>query len=204
MKNQFRFKLNNIQLFGEPNQGGEPNPSGGEDKKITPKTYSEDEFKTLQAELEKQKKLKDQYSNEISEYKKKEKAKLTEDEKAKLQQEETQKEIERLNLELRKTYLSKEFLTMGFDDKTTEKIVSSYEANKDDIVKFVKELGLEVNKRIDSVRKEEQEKFNRGTPIPPNGGKPTTDSFDPAFQKLLDEKKKTSNNARDYYLGKGE
>lgn len=204
MKNQFRFKLNNIQLFGEPNQGGEPNPSGGEDKNPTPKTYSEDEFKTLQAELEKQKKLKDQYSNEISEYKKKEKAKLTEDEKAKLQQEETQKEIERLNLELRKTYLSKEFLTMGFDDKTTEKIVSSYEANKDDIVKFVKELGLEVNKRIDSVRKEEQEKFNRGTPIPPNGGKSTTDSFDPAFQKLLDEKKKTSNNARDYYLGKGE
>ena len=62
----------------------------------------------------------------------------------------------------------------------------------------------EVNKRIDSVRKEEQEKFNRGTPIPPNGGKPTTDSYDPAFQKLLDEKKKTSNNARDYYLGKGE
>lgn len=204
MKNQFRFKLHNIQLFGEPNQGGDPNPSGGEDKNPTPKTYSEEEFKNLQAELEKQKKLKDQYSNEISEYKKKEKAKLTEDEKAKLQQEETQKEIERLNLELRKTYLSKEFLTMGFDDKTTEKIVSSYEANKDDIVKFVKELGLEVNKRIDSVRKEEQEKFNRGTPIPPNGGKQTTDSYDPAFQKLLDEKKKTSNNARDYYLGKGE
>ena len=204
MENQYRFKLHNIQLFGEPNPSGEPNPNGAGEPNPTPKTYSEEEFKNLQAELEKQKKLKDQYSNEISEYKKKEKAKLTEDEKAKLQQEETQKEIERLNLELRKTYLSKEFLTMGFDDKTTEKIVSSYEANKDDIVKFVKELGLEVNKRIDSVRKEEQEKFNRGTPIPPNGGKPTTNSYDPAFQKLLDEKKKTSNNARDYYLGKGE
>lgn len=198
----FRFPLN-IQTFAENNGDGNPNGAGGGEKTPDEKTYSAEEYNSLLKEIEKQKKLKDDYAKENAKYKENEKAKLSEDEKLKQNYEETQKEIERLNGELRKTNLSKEFVSMGFDEKSSTKLIESYEKNKDNIVDFVKDLGIEINKRIDSVRKEEQTKFNRGTTLPPNGGQKSSFGNDPTFTQLLNEQKNGSkNNARDYYLNK--
>lgn len=198
----FRFPLN-IQTFAENNGDGNPNGAGGGEKTPDEKTYSAEEYNSLLKEIEKQKKLKDDYAKENAKYKENEKAKLSEDEKLKQNYEETQKEIERLNGELRKTNLSKEFVSMGFDEKSSTNLIESYEKNKDNIVDFVKDLGIEINKRIDSVRKEEQTKFNRGTTLPPNGGQKSSFDNDPTFTQLLNEQKNGSkNNARDYYLNK--
>lgn len=193
MKNKFRFPLN-IQCFAEEPTDGEPNPSSGS------KTYSEEEYNQLLAELEKQKSLKDKYSSEIADYKKKEKEKMTDDQKKDMQQKELIEKLDLVQKELRMTKMSKEFISVGFNEEATKNIIESYEKNREDPIEFTKMLCASIKKFIDSVRLEEQQKFNQNTPLPPNGGN-TGEKTDPLLQSIIDLKKGNGNSARDYYLG---
>ena len=169
-----------LQLFADDNP-----PSGGDEIEKLKAEY--------QAEIEKQKKEKDKYAKELAEIKKANKEKLTEEEQEKLKREEQDKIFAETKKELESLKLSKEFLTMGFDDKTVELIVKDY--NEKDPIDFIKSLSTRVVTLVENVRKEEQKKFQQNAHLPGgsqgNGG----NDIDPVIKGIID-KQKSGNEAR--------
>lgn len=181
----------NIQLFAE----GEGENGGSE----TPKTYSQEDFDKINAELEKFKKANDNLSKENADYKRKAKDKLSEEEKKVQEQKEKDKQLAEAQRELLSIKMSKEFMIAGFDEKTTNEIIESF--NKGDSVEFSKTLSNCIKTLVDNVRKEEKENFQKGAKVPPSGSGNIRSGLDPQVERYIN-KKANSNNARDIIFGK--
>lgn len=187
MINQKRILPLNLQLFSE---GGDPEP---------PKTYTQEEYDKLLQEVEKQKKEKDKYSKELSDFKKKEKEKLTEEEKLIEEQKLKDEELSNTKKELLTIKMSKELMTIGFDEKTITTILESY--NKGDGVEFAKTLSTNILTLIENVRKEEQTKFQQSGVTPPNGGGKVTSGLDPVVERYINNRNSNKNVARQNLFG---
>lgn len=181
----------NIQLFAE----GE----NGQGEVETPKTYSQEDIDKINAELEKFKKANDNLSKENADYKRKAKDKLSEEEKKLQEQKEKDKQLADAQKELLSIKMSKEFMVAGFDEKTTNEIIESF--NKGDSVEFSKTLANCIKNLVDNVRKEEKENFQKGAKVPPSGSGNIKSGLDPQVERYIN-RKSSSNNARDIIFGK--
>ena len=181
----------NIQLFAENEDGNGGN--GG-----TPKTYTQEEFDKLIAERDKYKKANDDLSKENANYKRQAKDKLSEEEKIKQAQEEKDKLLADTQKELLSIKVSKEFISAGFDEKSTEAIIESF--NKGDSVEFVKTLATHIKTLVENARKEEKENFQKSAKIPPSGSGKTS-GLDPQVERYI-TKKSSNNSARELLFGK--
>lgn len=163
-----------------------------------PKTYSEDEYNKLIEEIDEYKRVKDNLSKEIADYKRKAKDKLTEDEKKEQERLEKEEALANVQKELLSIKMSKEFLVCGFDETTTNTIIESF--NKGDSVEFAKTLSNEIKKLVENVRKEEKENFQKSSILPPNGTHPNKTDKDPLLDMYL-AKKKSQNKAEEMLFG---
>lgn len=181
----------NIQLFAEDDGNGD----GG-----APKTYSQSDIDKLNAELEKFKKANDNLSKENAEHKRKAKEKLTEEEKIAQAQKEKDDLLANTQKELLAIKMSKEFMIAGFDEKTTEEIVKCF--NEKDSVEFARSLSTHIKNLIENVRKEEKEKFNQSSTIPPNGSGKQTSGLDPVVERYIKKKNTNNSKAEEILFGK--
>lgn len=181
----------NIQMFAD-GEGGVGND--------TPKTYSQEDYDKLNAELEKFKKANDNLSKENAEHKRKAKEKLSEEEKLAQAQKEKDEALANAQKELLSIKISKEFIVAGFDEKTTENLVKSF--TEKDGVEFAKDLSLHIKTLIENVRKEEQLKFSQSSTIPPNGSGKKQSGLDPIVEKYINNKKSNSSKAEEILFGK--
>lgn len=187
---QLKFNAKTLQMFAsdtEPNN--ESDTVSVEDLKSQLESYK--------AEIEKQKKEKDKYSKELSEIKKAQKEKLTEEEKNQLAMNDLQEQLKQAQLEINSTKMSKELIKVGFEEKVIEELVKS--ANEEDKISFVSKISKAVIDLVENVKKVEKENFLKSTPLP-NGGKASSNEVDPIMKSILGKNSK-SNNARDYILG---
>lgn len=183
----------NLQLFAD---GGEGGNGGGE----PPRTYSQEEYDKLMAEVNKYKTANDKLSSENAEHKRKAKEKLSEDEKKAQEQKEKEEQLLLAQQELLTIKMSKEFMTVGFDEKTINEIVESF--NKGDSVVFAKTLSTHIGKLIENVRKEEQIKFQQSSTTPPNGSGKGTSGLDPIVERYINNKKSNNEKSREALFGK--
>lgn len=181
----------NIQLFAE---------DGGNGGSETPKTYSQEDYDKITAELEKIKKANDNLSKENAEHKRKAKEKLSEEEKLAQAQKEKDELLVNAQKELLAIKMSKEFMIAGFDEKTTDDIVKSF--TEKDSVEFARNLSTHIKTLIENVRKEEQLKFNQSSTIPPNGSGKKSNGLDPIVEKYINNKKSNNNKAEEILFGK--
>lgn len=195
MKETKKLMPLNIQLFadGGTNDGGQ---GGNTD---TPKTYSQEDIDKLTNEIEKYKKSIDSLSKENADHKRKAKEKLSEEEKIAQAQKEKDDLLAQTQKELLGIKMSKEFLTAGFDENTTNDIIECF--NKGDSVEFAKNISNHVKKLIENVRKEEQTKFQQSATVPPTGNGKTTQGVNPVVEKYISHKNSKSNGAYEKLFG---
>lgn len=185
-----KFNAKTLQMFAsDPEPNNESDTVSVEDLKSQLESYK--------AEIEKQKKEKDKYSKELSEIKKAQKEKLTEEEKNQLAMNDLQEQLKQAQLEINSTKMSKELIKVGFEEKVIEELVKS--ANEEDKIVFVSKISKAVIDLVENVKKVEKENFLKSTPLP-NGGKSSGNEVDPIMKNILGKNSK-SNNARDYILG---
>lgn len=185
-----KFNAKTLQMFASDTEANnESDTVSVEDLKSQLESYK--------AEIEKQKKEKDKYSKELSEIKKAQKEKLTEEEKNQLAMNDLQEQLKQAQLEINATKMSKELIKVGFEEKVIEELVKS--ANEEDKIVFVSKISKAVIDLVENVKKVEKENFLKSTPLP-NGGKPSGNEVDPIMKNILGKNSK-SNNARDYILG---
>lgn len=180
----------NIQMFAENGEGGEVE---------TQKTYSQEDYDKLNAELEKFKKANDNLSKENADYKRKAKDKLSEEEKKVQEQKEKDKQLADAQRELLSIKMSKEFMVAGFDEKTTNEILESF--NKGDSVEFSRTLSNCIKNLVENVRKEEKENFQRSAKIPQSGSGNLRSGLDPQVERYINQRA-NGNSARDILFGK--
>lgn len=188
-----KFYRFNIQMFAEGDQEPEVTPTEPtiEDLKA--------EIEKQRLEIEKQKKEKDKYSKELGDLKKAQVAKLSVEEQEKQARQELEEQLKQAQLEINSTKMSKEFLKIGFDEKTITDLVKV--ANEQDVISFIQALSTPIMNLIENVRKEEKANFLKSSYLPngsnPNGNK----GIDPIIQQMLD-KQKEENKARKLIIGK--
>lgn len=190
MKEKFNLLPLNIQMFAEGEDGG---------SEETPKTYSQEDMDKIIAERDKLKQANDNLSKENADHKRKAKEKLSEEEKKAQAQQEKDKQLEEAQKELLSIKMSKELVLAGFDDKTTNDIIESFNAG--DNVEFAKTLAKCINSLVDKVRKEEKEKFQQGAKVPPSGSGKQKSGLDPQVERYIN-RKTSSNSAREMLFGK--
>ena len=183
----------NLQLFAD--DGGNDNGGNGSE---TPKTYTQEEFDKLIAERDKYKKANDNLSKENADYKRKAKDKLSEEEKIAEEQKAKEEELANAKKELLSIKMSKEFMGVGFDEKTINNILESF--NSGDGVEFARALSKHINNLIENVRKEEKTKFQQSSTTPPANGN-TKSGLDPIVEKYIKQKNDTNNKAREMLFG---
>ena len=185
-KKLFEYPLN-IQLFADGEDGGE---NGGANKG-TPKTYTEEEYNKLKASF-------DNTSSELAKYKKEAKAKLSEEEKKQKEQEEKDTLLKELQEKVLKSEMTTELTKSGLEENSISNIIEAFKTG--DGTNLSKVIAEEILKHIKKVKDEAQKDFQSNGTTPPVGNGKKTDSF---IQELLNKKKNTTTqNARDYYLGK--
>lgn len=196
MKENKNLLTLDLQLFANDgsNEGG---TTGGNEN--PPKNYSEEEYNKLLAEIEKQKREKDKYSKELADLKKKEKDKLTEEEKLIEEQKARDEELEKTRKELLTIKMSKELMNVGFDEKTINTILESF--NKGDGVEFAKTLSTHINTLVENVRKEEKTKFQQSSITPPNGSSNIPSGLDPNVERYINNRNTNGNKAREMLFG---
>lgn len=183
-KKNFKFPLN-IQLFAEDgNNGGQ----GATDTT----TYSKEEYDKLKASF-------DKTSSELANLKKEARAKLSEEEKRQKEQEEKDTRLKELEIKVLTSDMTNELMSSGLEKSSISNIVEAYK--KGDMVNMAKVIATEISKQIEVVKKQAEENFQKSGTTPPAGdGKKQSDGF---VQSLLAKKNTSSSqNARDYYMGK--
>lgn len=193
-ENKKLFPLD-LQLFAENGNG-----NGGNGGSETPKTYTQEDMDKLIAERDKYKQANDNLSKENADYKRKAKDKLSEEERLAEEQKAKDEELSKTRQELLTIKMSKELMNVGFDDKTINNILESY--NKGDSVEFAKTLSKEINTLIENVRKEEKTKFQQSSTTPPAGNGTKTSGLDPIVEKYINNKNTNNNKAREMLFGK--
>ena len=187
-----KFYHFNIQMFAEGEQPQEKTPTEPSIEELKA------EIEKQKLEIEKQKKEKDKYSKELGDLKKSQQAKLSAEEQDKIERQELEEKLKQAQLEINSTKMSKEFLKVGFDEKTITDLVKV--ANEQDIIKFVQTLSTSISQLIENVRKEEKENFLKSSYLP-NGTNPNSNKIDPIVKSILD-KQKGQNKARQLIIGK--
>ncbi len=180
----------NIQLFAEPNDGGDGG-EGGEGAK----TYTQEDIDKLIAERDSFKRANDNLSKENAEYKRKSKEHLSEEEKRAAAQKEKDELLASTQKELFSIKLSNEFLTAGFNEESSQKLVKSFNESENSI-DFFKTLSTEIKTLIENVRKEEKANFMKSSKIPNGGNGGNGGDVNPLIKNIIDKKKNSSNNAR--------
>lgn len=173
----------NIQLFAEPDGATTPTDN---DTQID----YESEYKKLVAErdalkidVEKQKKLKDQYATENASYKRKEAEKMTDEEKRSKELQELIDSKNAMEAELKTMKLEKELLANGFTAQESEKIIKGNFA--------VKDLAEIMNTRLAEKEKSiKAELLKSSTPQIPLGNGTTGDDSESDFSRYQKAKKK--------------
>lgn len=187
-----KFYHFNIQMFAEGAPTPEPTPTEPTIEELKA------EIEKQKLEIEKQKKEKDKYSKELGDLKKTQQAKLSAEEQDKIERQELEEKLKQAQLEINSTKMSKEFLKVGFDEKTITDLVKV--ANEQDIITFVQTLSTSISQLIENVRKEEKENFLKSSYLP-NGTNPNSNKVDPIVKSILD-KQKGQNKARQLIIGK--
>ena len=177
----------NIQLFAEPE--GATTPDTSTTTQSTPSVNYEQEYKKLQAELEKQKKLKDDYAKENAGYKKQLAEKMTDDEKNAQAQKEFAERMANLEAENRTMKLEKELLSNGFTSEESDKLIKENFS-----VKSIAEvLKAKVEEAVKSAK---AENLKQTTPSSPLANGTATGDSKSDFQKYQEAKLKTSNEVK--------
>ena len=180
----------NIQQFAEDN---------GEGGAGAPKTYSEEEYNKIQAELSKYKASFDKASSDLAEEKRKAKAKMTEDEKKAQEDAEKEAKFNEMAKELQKFKL-KSSLGKVFEGENLDNVVEAIVSN--DLNK-VTEIIVKTQEEFKTKTTEElKQQFSKSSKIP--GGVSSDDDSDDDVIKNLAKKqssKKASvkNDAWDKY-----
>lgn len=183
----------NIQLFGDDDGNGGTNDN-------PPKTYTQEEMDKLIAERDKYKKANDDLSKENADYKRKAKDKLSEEEKLAQEQKEKDTALANAQKELLSIKMSKEFMVAGFDEKSINEILESF--NKGDSVEFAKFLSKQILTLVENVRKQEKENFQKSSVVPPTGsGNGARTGLDPVIEKYINSRNSNSNSAREMLFG---
>lgn len=181
---KFKFPLN-IQLFADDGE------NGGQGATDTT-TYSKEEYERLKASF-------DKTSSELANLKKEARAKLSEEEKRQKEQEEKDTRLKELEIKVLTSDMTNELMSSGLEKSSISNIVEAYK--KGDMVEMAKVISTEISKQIEIVKKQAEENFQKSGTTPPAGdGKKQGDGF---VQSLLQNKKTSSSqNARDFYMGK--
>lgn len=181
----FKKGFINIQLFAEPD--GATTPDTSANSETPPSVNYEQEYKKLQIELEKQKKLKDDYAKESAGYKKQLAEKMTDDEKNAQAQKEFADRMAILEAENKSMKLEKELLTSGFTTEESEKLIKGNFAIKD-IAEILK------TRVEDAVKSARAELIKETTPSSPMGNGTTNNTQDKTgFQKFQESQKQKTN-----------
>lgn len=171
----------NIQQFAE---------DGGEGGASAPKTYSEEEYNKIQAELSKYKASFDKASSELAEEKRKSKAKMTEDEKKAQEDAEKEAKFNEMAKELQKFKL-KSSLGKVFEGENLDNVVEAIVSN--DLNK-VTEIIVKTQEEFKTKTTEElKQQFSKSSKIP--GGVGGDDDSDDDLIKNL-AKKQSSKKAK--------
>lgn len=148
----------NIQMFADGDGG-----TGDGGNPPAPKTYSEEEYKKLQDELNKMKNSFDKASSDLAEEKKKNKAKMSEDEKRKADDEEKQKRFDEMETKLKK-YELKASLSKCFEETEIDEIVDAVVSNDTNKLAELISKSHEAYKK--KVQDEAKKEFSKSAKIP--------------------------------------
>ena len=180
-----KFNKFNLQLFADDGQGAKtPNDNGTTPPSIDyEKEYNKllAERDSIKADVDKYKKLKDQYASENAEYKKKEIEKMSDEEKRQKEYQDLVESANKMKAELETMKLEKEFMAEGFTSEETSKLIkSNFNA---------KTLAEIVKSKVEEAVKSAQAEWVKDTTPPPNldngkGG----DSQKTEFQKRQEER----------------
>lgn len=176
-----------VQLFAE--QEGASTPTT-DTTPSTPSVDYESEYKKLQVEVEKYKRLKDDYAKESAGYKKQLADRMTDDEKNAQAQKEFEERMANLEAENRQMKLEKSLLANGFTTEESEKLIKANISISDmkvltDIIKEKVEM---------AVKSAKAELIKDTTPSSPMGDGTTKDAQDKTdFQKFQESQKQKTN-----------
>ena len=152
-KEHFRLPLN-IQLFAEPNEGGE---GGGEP---TPKTYTEEEYKKLKDSFDKS-------ASELAEFKKRERERLTDEEKRVKEQEEKDAEYESMKSKIEDYELKNQLIK---DNTFTSEEADSIIKEKADSSKMLGVIVSLINKKVEEAVKTAKADFMKSSDVDGSNG----------------------------------
>lgn len=139
----------------------------------------------LKTEVDKQKKLKDQYASENAEYKRKADAQMTEEEKKAKELQEIIDSKNKAEAELAQMRLERECLTNGFTAEETEKLVNGKFA--------VKDIAEIVKSRVDDAVKSAKAELTKNSTSQELLGKGSADGNTKSeFQKRQESRQKSS------------
>ena len=121
----------------ENNENGATTPNTTEMDNAQPPVDYKAKYEQALLEIEKQKKVKDQYATENANYKKKEQEKMTDDEKKQAELKELIESKNQIEAELQSMKLEKDLLANGFTAEESEKLIKGNFSVKDiaDILK---------------------------------------------------------------------
>jgi len=177
MENNEKKGFINIQLFAENQEGAETPNNAGEPNAEQQIDYRA-KYEEALLEIEKQKKVKDQYATENANYKKKEIEKMTDEEKKANELKELIDSKNKMEAELNQMRLEKDLLANGFTAEESEKLIKGNFAVKDiaDIIK----ARLEASEK--SIR---AELIKNSTPTQPMGSGNTNTTTQGSYAEKL-------------------
>lgn len=142
--------------------------------------------KGLQAEVEKQKRMKDQYATENADYKKKAEAQMTEEEKRAKEWQEMLDSKSKMETELAQMKLEKDCLSNGFTAEESEKLIKGNFA--------VKDIAEIIKTRVEEAVKSAKAEMTKGSTTNGLLGKGTAEKGNEKsdFQKYQESKSKNN------------
>ena len=162
LKKHFKLPLN-IQLFTEPNEGGNGGEGGGTDPK--PKTYTEEEYKKLKDSFDKS-------ASELAELKKRERERLTDEEKKLKEQEEKDAEYQSMKSRIEDYELKNQLIK---DNTFTSEEADSIIKEKADSSKMLEVIVSLIKNKVEEAVKIAKADFMKSSDVDgSNGG---SDSF---------------------------
>jgi hypothetical protein len=184
MKDNIKKGFVNIQLFAdEPTGATTPETTQTQGQ---PNVDYEKELNTLRGEIEKYKKLKDDYAKESAGYKKQLADKMTDDEKNAQAQQEFEKRMANLEAENRQMKLEKELFAEGFSVEESAKLIESNFA-----VKTIAEI---IKAKVEvAVKSAKAESLKETTTNAPMGNGTAKGNDKTGFQKYQETRQKTIN-----------
>jgi DNA repair ATPase RecN len=183
-----RTKFMKIQFFAEGEDGAGDDSQG----KDTPKTYTEEEYQKLKSSLDKALK-------EVSEAKKRERDRMTDDERKEEEQNAINQKIADYESKIQDYELKGELMKSDiFSNEEMEKIVSK----KTNVKELLNEMIKMFKEKVENAKKEAIQKYMQSSDVSGSGGN-GKDSQDPDVESFIKGlEKNSSKKARDYYLGK--